>query len=48
MWQELFQMYQMPAPARARLVALMAQLARKWGDEQLPDARTTKKIAKEA
>lgn len=43
MWQELFQMYSMPAPARARLVALMEQLARHWGDTSLQ-----KKIAKEA
>jgi AcrR family transcriptional regulator len=43
MWQELFQMYAMPAPARARLVALMEQLAREWGAELTP-----KKIAKEA
>jgi AcrR family transcriptional regulator len=43
MWQELFQMYTMPAPARARLVALMEQLARQWGD-----ASSSKKTAKEA
>ncbi len=43
MWQELFQMYSMPAPARARLVALMEELAREWGA-----ARQPKKIAKEA
>ena len=43
MWQELFQMYSMPAPARARLVALMESLARQWGAGQAP-----KKIAKEA
>ncbi len=43
MWQELFQMYSMPAPARVRLVALMEQLARQWGDVPIP-----KKIAKEA
>ena len=42
MWQELFQMYAMPVPARARLVALMEQLARQWG--QTPVSR---KIAKE-
>lgn len=48
MWQELFQMYQMPAPARARLVALMEELAREWGGEQATDSRTVKKIAKEA
>ena len=34
MWQELFQMYSMPAPARARLVGLMEELARQWGDNQ--------------
>ncbi len=43
MWQELFQMYSMPAPARARLVALMEELAREWGGAQAP-----KKLAKEA
>ena len=43
MWQELFQMYSMPGPARARLVALMEELARQWGAGQAP-----KKIAKEA
>jgi AcrR family transcriptional regulator len=43
MWQELFQMYSMPAPARARLVALMEQLARQWGEAPL-----SKKIVKEA
>ncbi len=43
MWQELFQMYSMPGPARARLVALMEELARRWGAGQTP-----KKIAKEA
>jgi AcrR family transcriptional regulator len=43
MWQELFQMYSMPAPARARLVALMEQLARQWGE-----APPSKKIVKEA
>lgn len=43
MWQELFQMYAMPPAARARLVALMEQLARAWGADQSP-----KKIAKEA
>ncbi|MGH8244313.1 MAG: TetR/AcrR family transcriptional regulator [Steroidobacteraceae bacterium] len=43
MWQELFQMYSMPAPARSRLVALMEQLARQWGGGPVP-----KKIAKEA
>jgi AcrR family transcriptional regulator len=43
MWQELFQMYSMPAPARARLVALMEQLARQWGE-----TATHKKIVKEA
>lgn len=43
MWQELFQMYSMPAPARARLVALMEELARLWGT-----GRTPGKIAKEA
>ena len=31
MWQELFQMYSMPGPARARLVSLMEELAREWG-----------------
>ena len=36
MWQELFQMYSMPAPARARLVALMEELARRWGAGQEP------------
>jgi hypothetical protein len=36
-------MYTMPAPARARLVALMEQLARQWGD-----APSSKKTAKEA
>ncbi|MGH8251800.1 MAG: TetR/AcrR family transcriptional regulator [Steroidobacteraceae bacterium] len=43
MWQELFQMYSMPAPARARLVALMEEFARQWGTGQNPG-----KIAKEA
>jgi hypothetical protein len=43
MWQELFQMYSMPAPARARLAALMEELAREWGGAQTP-----KKLAKEA
>jgi hypothetical protein len=43
MWQELFQMYAMPAAARARLVALMEDLARQWGAGQ-----TQKKTAKEA
>ena len=43
MWQELFQMYSMPAPARARLVALMEEIARQWGTGQAP-----KKVAKEA
>ena len=43
MWQELFQMYSMPAPARAKLVALMEELAREWGAPQL-----SRKIAKEA
>jgi len=42
MWQELFQMFLMPAPARARLVALMERLAREWGAAQ------RRKIAKEA
>jgi AcrR family transcriptional regulator len=42
MWQELFQMYSMPAPARVRLVALMERLAREWSEEQ------PRKIAKEA
>jgi len=42
MWQELFQMYSMPAPARVRLVALMERLAREWGGEP------PRKIAKEA
>jgi len=42
MWQELFQMFLMPAPARARLVALMERLAREWGAAQ------PRKIAKEA
>jgi AcrR family transcriptional regulator len=48
MWQELFQMYQMPAPARARLVALMEQLAREWGGVPASIVTTSKKIAKEA
>jgi AcrR family transcriptional regulator len=43
MWQELFQMYSMPGPARARLVALMEELARRWGG-----APSTAKLAKEA
>jgi len=43
MWQELFQMYSMPSPARARLVALMEELARQWGGGQSPG-----KLAKEA
>lgn len=43
MWQELFQMYSMPAAARVRLVALMEELARQWGAGQAP-----RKIAKEA
>ena len=43
MWQELFQMYAMPASARARLVALMEILARQWGAGQAAG-----KIAKEA
>ena len=43
MWQELFQMYSMPAAARVRLVALMEELARQWGSGQAP-----RKIAKEA
>jgi AcrR family transcriptional regulator len=43
MWQELFQMYSMPAAARVRLVALMQELARQWGSGQAP-----RKIAKEA
>lgn len=43
MWQELFQMYSMPAAARVRLVALMEELARQWGSGQTP-----RKIAKEA
>ncbi len=43
MWQELFQMYSMPAAARVRLVALMEKLARQWGSGQAP-----RKIAKEA
>ncbi len=43
MWQELFQMYSMPAAARAKLVALMEELAREWGAPQL-----SRKIAKEA
>ena len=43
MWQELFQMYSMPAPARAKLVALMEELAREWGTQP-----ATKRIAKEA
>jgi AcrR family transcriptional regulator len=42
MWQELFQMYSMPAPARARLVALMELLARQWGETPV-----SRKIAKE-
>lgn len=48
MWQELFQMYQMPAPARARLVALMEELARESTDAPAPHALTGGKIAKEA
>jgi AcrR family transcriptional regulator len=48
MWQELFQMYSMPAPARAKLVALMEELAREWGGERTPNAQTPRKIAKEA
>ncbi len=48
MWQELFQMYQMPAPARARLVALMEQLAREWGGVPASNTAPSKKIAKEA
>jgi hypothetical protein len=28
MWQELFQMFSMPAPARARLIAMMERLAK--------------------
>lgn len=48
MWQELFQMYQMPAPARAKLVALMEELAREWGDERQSTAPTSRKTAKEA
>jgi hypothetical protein len=48
MWQELFQMYSMPAPARAKLVALMEELAREWGGVKHPDTQTPKKIAKEA
>lgn len=43
MWQELFQMYSMPAPARARLVAVMEELARHWGAGKNPG-----KIVKEA
>jgi AcrR family transcriptional regulator len=43
MWQEMFQMYSMPGPARTRLVALMEALARQWGTGQSPN-----KIAKEA
>jgi hypothetical protein len=43
MWQELFQIYAMPGPARARLVSLMESLARTWGAGQLH-----KKTAKEA
>jgi AcrR family transcriptional regulator len=43
MWQEMFQMYSMPGPARTRLVALMEALARQWGSGQSPN-----KIAKEA
>jgi AcrR family transcriptional regulator len=42
MWQELLQMFSMPAPARARLITLMERLAREWGEEQ------TRRIAKEA
>jgi AcrR family transcriptional regulator len=48
MWQELFQMYQMPAPARARLVALMEELAREWGGAQATNGQSPKKFAKEA
>jgi len=43
MWQELFQMYSMPGPARARLVALMEDLARQWGA-----GRVQGNVAKEA
>jgi AcrR family transcriptional regulator len=43
MWQELFQMYSMPGPARVRLVALMEELARRWGG-----VPSTHKFAKEA
>jgi AcrR family transcriptional regulator len=43
MWQELFQMYSMPAHARARLVHLMEELARQWGAGRAP-----KKAVKEA
>jgi hypothetical protein len=43
MWQELFQMYSMPSQARARLVALMEELARQWGA-----GNVQKKTAKEA
>ncbi|MBX3704331.1 MAG: TetR family transcriptional regulator [Steroidobacteraceae bacterium] len=48
MWQELFQMYSMPAPARAKLVALMEELAREWGDERKSAEPIPRKIAKEA
>ncbi|MGQ0384295.1 MAG: TetR/AcrR family transcriptional regulator [Gammaproteobacteria bacterium] len=48
MWQELFQMYQMPAPARAKLVALMEELARQWGGAQSANGPSTRKVAKEA
>ncbi len=36
-WQELLQVFSMPAPARRRLVALMEQLAREWGHDRQTD-----------
>lgn len=43
-WQELFQMYSMPVPARARLVTLMEKLAREWGETQ--PRKIARKIAR--
>jgi hypothetical protein len=37
-WQELLQVFSMPAPARRRLVELMEQLAREWGRQRKTDA----------
>lgn len=39
MWQELFQMFALPAAARARLVTLLEHLARDWGHEPDPTHR---------